>query len=326
MLRSCGLTCGAVGEVAFETIHVLELTLRNNLEYNCDDPVFDKMTRFVVVTPVLNCATYIEATLKSVAAQTDPDWVHYLVDGGSTDGTLELLEKAADDDSRRRIITGRDASIYDALFKGFDRALADGFGDTRSICVWLNGDDLLMPWAFARLRQAFDETGAEWVTAVPAFWDAAGNLALIRPYNWHPRWLIRAGQFNGRSLGFIQQESTFFTRSLLSKLSDPTVADIRAQKLAGDFLLWREFAKYTRPTPVMTAVGGFRKHNANASVAHMDRYFAEIEEAGVWLPPPWLGRVFRTIWRRVALLASERLFVRDSHRFDVAISKPKSTP
>lgn len=273
------------------------------------------MTRFVIVTPVFNCASFVEQTLASVQAQTDDDWVHYLVDGGSTDGTLELLVRAAAEEPRRRLVTGRDRGMYDALFKGFEHAAADGFWDPNAICVWLNGDDLLMPWAFARLRQAFDETAAEWITALPAGWDKEGRLALVQPYNWYPRRLIRAGQFNGRSLGWIQQESTFFTCSLLSRLSDGTIETIRQNRLAGDFLLWREFSRHTRLVPIATAVAGFRYHGNNASATQLEQYFKEIEAAGVWVPPSWLGRLLRVCFRPLALLGSARTFRRNYEEF-----------
>jgi glycosyltransferase involved in cell wall biosynthesis len=280
------------------------------------------MTRFVVVTPVLNAATYIAATLESVRGQTDSDWVHYLVDGGSTDGTLDVLAQAAAEDARRRIVTGRDKGLYDALFKGFEHASADGFNDPRTICVWINADDLLMPWAFTTLRRAFDETGAEWITALPALWDKEGRLVVVQPYNWYPRRLIRAGQFHGRSLGFIQQESTFFTRELLSRLPESTVEGIRNTKLAGDFLLWREFAYYTALVSIAATVAGFRNHGANASVTQFASYFDEIKDAGIRIPPTWLGRVFRFAYGPLAMLAVLRNYRRRYAQFVADLSSP----
>jgi glycosyltransferase involved in cell wall biosynthesis len=268
------------------------------------------------VTPTFNCAHYIKETLESVRAQTDGDWIHFLVDGGSTDGTLPLLQQAAESDPRRRVISGPDAGLFDALFTGFDQAAADGIVDSGTVCVWLNGDDLLMPWAFARLRQAFDESGAEWITAIPSHWDASGRLAFVSPYHcWYPRWLIRAGQFNGRSLGWIQQESTFFTYGLLSTVSPDAVATIRLQKNSGEFLLWREFAKHSSPTPLMTVVAGFRQHTTNSSSTNMERYYSEIEASGVWIPPEWLGRQFRRVWAPLARRASYRAHQREVSQF-----------
>jgi glycosyltransferase involved in cell wall biosynthesis len=273
------------------------------------------MTRFVVVTPVLNAVSYIADTLESVRGQTDSDWIHYIVDGGSTDGTLDLLAQAALVDPRRRVITGRDNGLYDALFKGFEHAAADGFRDTGMICVWLNADDLLMPWAFATLRHVFDRTNAEWITALPTLWDKEGRQVVVRPYNWYPRRLVRAGQFHSRSLGFIQQESTFFTRGLLSRLPASTVDTIRETKLAGDFLLWREFAGHTALLSIVATVAGFRNHGANASVTQLSRYFDEIKQSGVWIPPEWLGRVLRIVYRPLALLAVARTYKRQYSQF-----------
>lgn len=268
------------------------------------------MPPVIVVTPVLNGSKYVRETLGSIQAQTDGDWIHYLVDGGSVDGTLEILQDAVKGDSRRRLLAGRDKGLYDAMFKGFERADADGFNDPRTICVWLNSDDLLMPWAFATLRQHFDTTGAEWIASLPCLWNGEGHLEIVQPFNWYPRRLIRAGQFNNLILGSLQQESIFFTRSLLSRLPAESVDRIRATRLAGDFLLWREFARYAELLPIMTVTGGFRLHGANLSSLQSEKYFNEIAAAGVRLPPSWLGRVMRVGFRQVASLKSGATFRR----------------
>lgn len=268
------------------------------------------MPPVVVVTPVLNGASYIRETLAAISGQTDGDWVHYLVDGGSVDGTLEILTEAAAADSRRRVLTGRDKSLYDAMFKGFEQAYADGLTDPRTICVWINADDLLMPWAFATLRQNFEVTGAEWIASLPCIWDAEGRLEIVQPFNWYPRRLIRAGQFNNRILGSLQQESVFFTRSLLCRLPAESVDRIRTTRLAGDFLLWREFARYAELVPIMTVTGGFRLHGANMSSLQSEKYFDEIAAAGVRMPPRWLGRLMRAAFRQLASLKSSAMFRR----------------
>lgn len=268
------------------------------------------MARFVVVTPVLNAAKFIKDNLATVQAQSDGDWIHYFVDGGSVDGTLEILMEASAEDPRRRVITGRDKSLFDAWFKGHETAGSDGQTDGRTICVWLGADDLLMPWAFATLRQHFDQTGAEWVAALPGIWDAEGRLKIVQPVNWYPRWLIRAGQFNNRSLGTLQMESLFFTRALLSKVPAATIQNIRTKNLAGDFLLWREFARHAELVPIMTTVAGFRLHGANLSTLQVNGYFAEIRAAGVRLPPIWLGRILRFGFLQLALFKTGVLFRR----------------
>src|SRR6266581_5203590 len=200
------------------------------------------MRCFVVVTPVLNGATFIAQTLDSVDAQTYSNWVHYVVDGGSTDATLEIGRHSLANEPRRRLLAGPDLGLYDGLLKGFEQAKLDG-SSSQDVCLWINADDMLMPWAFATVARSIEATCAEWVTALPTQWDNDGRLVLVQPFAWYPRWWIRRGWLNGRGLGWIQQESTFFVRGLLERVPSDRLARVRASRLAGDFLLWRSFAE-----------------------------------------------------------------------------------
>ena len=273
------------------------------------------MPSIVIVTPVLNGARFINETLSCISNQSDSDWVHYVVDGGSSDGTQEIIRSSMTNEPRRRLIEARDRGMYDAVFNGFDRARADGFGDPASICLWLNSDDLLMPWALAILRAGFARSGADWMTSLPGFWDVEGRLQMILPYAWYPRALIRLGLFQDGALGFIQQESSFFTRKLLDTVSAETIEAIRSSRLAGDFMLWRAFARTTGPLPLPMPLSGFRGHGANASVTQMDRYYAEMAASGARIVPRPLGRVLRWLFRPFALLKAYNTFRQRSESF-----------
>lgn len=255
------------------------------------------MAKFVIITPVLNGSKYISSLLASILAQSDPNWVHYLVDGGSTDGSISIMMSAAEMDRRRRLFLGKDQGIYDAVFKGFAHALSDGEIQPETICTWLGSDDLLMPWAVATIRQQFNITGAEWIGAIPAIWDSEGRLTMVQRQKWFLREFIQAGLCNSRCLGGIQQESTFFTYALLEKVPVQTLEMIRRSKLAGDALLWRAFARHTDLIPIPTVVAGFRKHDGNRSTLYRDQYFKEIQNSGVWLPPIWLARWLQRLYR-----------------------------
>jgi glycosyltransferase involved in cell wall biosynthesis len=85
-----------------------------------------------IVTPVLNGAAYIAATVESVLSQKYPAIEYTVVDGGSTDGTLELLEQFAS--PRLKVLTGRDTGAADAINKGLRASNGD-------IVAWLNADD-----------------------------------------------------------------------------------------------------------------------------------------------------------------------------------------
>ena len=91
-----------------------------------------------IVTPTLQRAEYLERTLRSVRAQTYPHVEHIVVDGGSTDGTLELLERYAPTYDLRWI-SEPDRGMYDAINKGLRMAKGE-------ILAYLNSDDLYFPW------------------------------------------------------------------------------------------------------------------------------------------------------------------------------------
>jgi glycosyltransferase involved in cell wall biosynthesis len=254
--------------------------------------------RFFVVTPVLNGAKYLSEALASIDSQNFSEWTHYVVDGGSTDGTIELVQRSMEREPRRRLIQGRDCGLYDALFKGFDAIKSDGLRDD-DICLSLNADDLLAPWAFVTMRQAFDLYHADWVTAQPGQWDAGGRLVLVRPSAWYPRWCLRKGWFNSRCLGWVQQESTFFTARLLQRLSPDTIATIRSARMAGDYLLWRAFAEFAPLHVAPTFIGGFRLHDTNLSIGGADRYMQEVRAHGAFLPPPGIRHVIQFLYRMI---------------------------
>jgi glycosyltransferase involved in cell wall biosynthesis len=85
-----------------------------------------------VITASLNAAAHIETALRSVAAQTYPLIEHLVIDGGSTDGTLELIERHRD--SIAYFVSEPDRGIYHAMNKGIRAASGD-------ILYFLNADD-----------------------------------------------------------------------------------------------------------------------------------------------------------------------------------------
>jgi glycosyltransferase involved in cell wall biosynthesis len=238
-----------------------------------------------VVTPVRNGEKYITETIESILAQTLEQWEYIIVDGGSIDHTVQIAQRYAANDHRIRVISEPDNGLYDALFKGLEKT-------TASICCWINSDDKFMPWAFESVAKFMKYTGADWVTGVPSYWDEKGLLHLVDIPLLYPRLFIRLGLHHRRGLGWIQQESTFFSRGLLQRLDTPTEERIRRQKLAGDFLLWMEFSKYSSLHLLPTVISGFRMHSDNAS-KNTDAYYAEISKAGFRVPPRFIGNLLR---------------------------------
>jgi glycosyltransferase involved in cell wall biosynthesis len=104
-----------------------------------------------VITPVLNCGRFIEDAIRSVLRQGYPRFEHVVVDGGSTDGTLEILKRYP----HLTWTSERDGGQSDAMNKGFDLATGD-------VVVYLNADDYFAPAAFRAVIPYF-QAGASFV-------------------------------------------------------------------------------------------------------------------------------------------------------------------
>ena len=90
-----------------------------------------------IVTPCYNMARYVEETVRSVLSQDYPYIEHIVMDGGSTDGSLEILDKYKD---RITIYSGPDDGTADAVNEGIQRSKG-------SIVAFLNADDIYLPGA-----------------------------------------------------------------------------------------------------------------------------------------------------------------------------------
>jgi GT2 family glycosyltransferase len=99
--------------------------------------------RISIITPCLNPGERLVRCLDSVAAQTFSDIEHVIVDGGSTDGSVELVRSRG-----LPVISEPDRGQTDALNKGFALASGDYLG-------WLNADDMLVPEAVERVVETF---------------------------------------------------------------------------------------------------------------------------------------------------------------------------
>lgn len=100
-----------------------------------------------VVTPSFNSAEFLEETIRSVLAQDYPRLEYIVVDGGSTDGTLAILERYRD---RLRFVSEPDGGASDAINRGFRMAGGE-------IVAWLGSDDLYRPGAVSAAVQAMIE-------------------------------------------------------------------------------------------------------------------------------------------------------------------------
>lgn len=108
--------------------------------------------RFSIVTPCLDRAATIGAAIDSVLAQGHPSFEHIIVDGGSTDGTAEVLARYP----HLTVIRETDRNLYDAINKGLRAVRGEVVG-------LLNSDDLFAPGAFATAEAGFADPAVEMV-------------------------------------------------------------------------------------------------------------------------------------------------------------------
>lgn len=224
--------------------------------------------RISIVTPCYQSAPFLEQCILSVMRQNRANFEHIIVDGQSTDGTLDIIRRY-EGRYPMRWISEKDSGMYDAISKGFRMAQGDIF-------VWLNSDDMYLPWA-TQVMERVCNTGVQWCMGIPALFDASGMQNLSRESNinlYAPR-LLRYGWYDGRRLGWIQQESTFWTRGLYEKSGGLNPE----YRYAGDYRLWCAFAQHAPLYTIDSVIGGFRIHDGQKS-QNLAAYRAEQAPVG----------------------------------------------
>lgn len=230
------------------------------------------LPKISIVTPSFNQAEFLEATIQSVLNQGYPNLEYIIIDGGSTDGSLEIIKKY--ESYLHFWCSEPDAGQYDAINKGFAHA-------TGEIMAWLNSDDMYCPWALKTVASIMSELPqVEWLTTLsPIFWDWHGFCKGFNPILGYSKEAFLDGCYllHGKSkfFGWTQQESTFWRRSLWQKVGSSITTEF---KLAGDFDLWSRFYAHADLYGTPSPLGGFR-FQANQKSSKIEQYVAEAEKS-----------------------------------------------
>jgi len=212
--------------------------------------------RVFVVTPSFNQAAYLGTAIDSVLAQEYPNLDYFVADGGSTDGSVEILRGYGD---RLRWASRPDGGQAAAVADAWAASDADLLG-------WLNSDDLYLPGAVARVAAAFaahPEAGMIYGDA--CFVDARGER--LRPYPTRPFDAERL-----RTECFVCQPAAFVRRSAVETVGLPD----RELRYCMDYDLWIRLAKAVPVVHLAEPLACSRVHAETKSQRELTAVFAEI--------------------------------------------------
>ncbi len=217
-----------------------------------------------IITPSYNQGQYLEQTILSVLEQNYADTEYIIIDGGSTDESVEIIKKY------QKYLTywesTPDQGQYHAIQKGFDRSTGD-------IMAWLNSDDMYHKGCFSIVTEIFSKfPHVQWLTGFPTIYDEKGRTVEVnenRHYSYYDFLAIE-------NEGYIQQESTFWRRELWQQAG----ACLNQQwNFAGDFELWLRFYACQDLYAVDALLGGFRFRSSNQkSVENSKNYEQEMRQ------------------------------------------------
>lgn len=254
--------------------------------------------RFSVVIPVLNGGRFLEGALKSVLAQVGDDTEVLVVDGGSSDGSVEIIKRHSD--KLAWWCSEADGGQSAALNKGFKMARGRHF-------FWLNGDDFLLPGMMERVRKHLQrEPECQWIAGNLVYIDAEGKLLkCARDGAWHD-WLYRSAPVR------VYGPSAVFSRELFERVGgfDESLSFLM------DTDLWLRFkgvgARFTRLPHYFWA---FRVHEGSKTsgdlcgksdvrmLAERERVYAKnglrVTQWGLWQQRLWRvvnGCYVRAVW------------------------------
>lgn len=213
-----------------------------------------------IVTPNFNKAQYLEKTMLSVLSQNYPNLEYIIIDGGSTDGSLDIIRKY--ENKLYYWVSEPDEGMYYAVRNGFEHS-------TGEIMAWIGSDDMYHANSFSVVAQIFTQCPqVSWLVGPQTHYDEESRTigVEISPYFNRLDFLMHEYQW-------IQQESTFWRRDLYDK-----VGGIRTNyKVAGDFDLWMRFSRYEKMYITNALIGGFR-HSEMQLSRNKDLYYNEADD------------------------------------------------
>ncbi|ADY52866.1 glycosyl transferase family 2 [Pseudopedobacter saltans DSM 12145] len=213
-----------------------------------------------IVTPNYNQEKHLEQTILSVINQGYPNLEYIIIDGGSTDNSLDIIHKYSE--LLTYWVSEKDKGMYDALQKGFNQCTGDIMG-------WINSDDFLLPNSLFVIAKIFNEhKNIKWLTGSSTSCNENNQFVVSQsPRIWSKF------HFYLDDYQWISQESTFWKKELWYKSGAYIETSLH---YAGDFELWLRFFRHEKLYSVIAPFGCFRFRKYNQiSLNYIKEYHKE---------------------------------------------------
>ena len=237
------------------------------------EKIAQEIPKISIITPCYNQGHWLLSSTKSILDQNYSNIEYVIMDGGSTDGSREIIQSI--EERLHEWKSEKDDGQYSAINNGF--LLTQG-------CVmgWLNGDDIHFPWTLSIVGEIFAALPqVRWLTTCyPIVVDTENRPRDCREARGFSRYGILKGETLAGSNGYvfsgIQQESTFWRRDLWEQAGGRLETEF---DYAGDFDLWMRFAKHADIYSVTVPLAGFRRHGDQKTSRDMGRYRSQAMES-----------------------------------------------
>ena len=201
--------------------------------------------RFSIITVTLNCERFLAESIESVLQQSYGDYEHIVWDGGSTDGTLEILRSYP----HIQLFTGKDSGISDAMNKGAAHCTGD-------YLLWIHADDRLAdPKALEKLALSLEQHKYPgWAYALCANMDESGQVTQIPSFT--PFSVQQLRNYN-----CISHPATCVQRDLFEE----TGGFDTGLRYCMDYDLWLRLSRLCEPVAFPFVLSHFRQHDDSLS-------------------------------------------------------------
>ncbi|MCX6272269.1 MAG: glycosyltransferase family 2 protein [Bacteroidetes bacterium] len=236
-----------------------------------DPAIFDREPHWptiTIVTPSLNQGEFLEETIRSVLLQNYPSIEYYVIDGGSTDNTPEIINKYKDHITWT--ISEPDQGQSEAINKGLRKANGLMFN-------WLNSDDILAPDALFHIASAFIKTDPLVICGQTILYDqetGKETVPFVMGVNKTPEETF--------AYPLINQPGTFFNVEVLQKIGGIN----ESLHYIMDVEFWRRFLAFYgvgRIHRMKELVSYFRYHSASKSTTNLPNFSKELASLDLYL-------------------------------------------